>query len=807
MSGLILSEEMQPIGWSDVPQFSQEYGVKGATSLAIPRRWTPPFALLSVPQVNQLIDGTPLITIIGPEGVAKVVALVGADEGLIVRSSVVGESIWERGSYDSVPVTLNEHPTEPIRCVSEAAAQVLASSNGRPAGLMIQRYVRPSAQGEFGNLLRISKTRDHWEIATREAEGFTSRQRLNSQRDQAADPEMPLAARAGLSRERLFGAIGAWLNNELLLGRHQRLTCEWITDNRQFFLVQIDEEGEDLAGVNPFQLRVAPAVRPTGADGHFLKLAGPSALQEWDKLQVLEQLWEPTAIHKPTLFYVPLANLPQQAAGAAHQQLEADFRDLIGPRGIIVRTSVRAGGQKLFNLDRTECLEPGEAARWCFETAKKLKAEHGAVELAFIAHRFVAARASAWARADPHNPTVEINALWGLPDALQYCPYDIWDVHVPTGVATDYPDYKSDMLISQADGGWEYVRVKNELARSNSIGSVEAKDIALRSMQIAERLGRACHIMWFVGCNDEFGTPFNIPWYWTEAHEADRNLDRSAYRVFTVSDHASLDQFIAFDGSRLRQALALRPTDLKLMRDNGFINAVGEAACNSQVPVILSGSTLAHAYYLLRNQGCTVVTPSEKEHARVRRSTNLGKLVRDKIPDRIANRQEMQTMQKIGGNLRKGFLFGKLLEEALEVREATTASQKIEELADLFEVFRAIAKSEDISLSQIKLEADKKRRKAGGFEDGIILLQTAIAAPDHQTQILGGDREIGGVLGEQNIEDVAEIPFTFFGFMELDQPRSIHFDRLGVRLDLTMRPDRLEIRLVRASEQLSLPLA
>ncbi len=48
---------------------------------------------------------------------------------------------------------------------------------------------------------------------------------------------------------------------------------------------------------------------------------------------------------------------------------------------------------------------------------------------------------------------------------------------MPTGVATDYPDYKSDMLISRSDGSWEYVRVKNELARGNCIGSTEAKDI------------------------------------------------------------------------------------------------------------------------------------------------------------------------------------------------------------------------------------------------------------------------------------------------------------------------------------------
>ncbi len=254
--------------------------------------------------------------------------------------------------------------------------------------------------------------------------------------------------------------------------------------------------------------------------------------------------------------------------------LEADFRNLIGTAGIIVRTSVVAGKDKIPNLPRTECLSPGAAANWCVAKASELSKEHDPAGLAFVAHRFVASRASAWVRAEPRNPNVEINALWGLPDALQFCAYDIWEVHVPTGVATDYPDYKSVILVSKPDGSWAYERVKNELARSNSIGSTEAKDLAARSSAVAQRLGRACHVMWFVGCVDESGIPFNIPWYWTEAHAAERNPDRSAYRILTVSDGKTLEQFIGWKGPRTRQALALRPPNLELIRDTRFIEAV-----------------------------------------------------------------------------------------------------------------------------------------------------------------------------------------------------------------------------------------
>lgn len=750
------------------------------------------------------MNGVLPIELTGSVGAQCLRNLAGENGQLIVRSSVVGESIWDRGTYDSVQLSIDDDFQITSQRLLDAVNKVLASTAGRQSGLMVQRYVRPASQGEFGNLQRISKTRDHWEIATHETEDLTARIRLNSQRDSAADPEQPLAVRVGLARERLFGAIGAWLNNELLLGRSQRLNCEWITDNRQFFLVQIDEEDEDLAGVNPFQVRVPPAIRPAAENGEFLKLADATILAKWDKLQVLEQLWEPGASHKPTLFYLPLADLPVRATKKAVNRLTADFAELIGPRGIVVRTSVHANKEKLPNLARTECLTPEAAARWCFETSRKLRKDHGTADFAFVAHRFVASRASVWARAEPDKPVVEINALWGLPDALQYCPYDIWEVHVPTGVATDYPEYKSDMLISREDGSWEYVRVKNDLARNNCISSLEAKDIALRSAQIAGRLGRSCHIMWFVGCVEQDGSAFNLPWYWTEAHDAERNHDRTAFRTFTVRDKETLRQFIEFEGSRARQAVALRPADLGLMRNVPFIEAVGQAASDAQVPIILSGSTLAHAYYQLRKQGCTVVTPSEKEHARVRRTTNLGKLVRDKIPGKIAERQEIRTTRRIEGDLRKGFLISKLFEEALEVRDAPNPAQKVEELADLFEVLRAIAKYEGLSVDEIKKAADQKRRKAGGFEEGLILLQTAIGTSDRST--MDADRGVGDVLGGPTADDTAEFPFSFFGFMEIDQPHSIFFEQLGVHLDLILRPDRLEIRLSHGSEQLKLPL-
>ncbi len=799
---VIFSDDRPRADWSEAKLAEPEFGVKGARSLALPRAWTPPFAIISVRLVRSVSVAKPLSAILYKSDLARIRKMSGDSGEIIVRSSVVGESIWDRGTYLSKRVATGAEDF--VQAFDRAVQDVIASAPSKPVGLMVHRYIAPTSQGEFGNLQRISKTRDHWEISTIDRTGAMPHLRLNSQRDPAADPALPILVKSGISKERLFGAIGAWLNNELLRGKSQRLNCEWLTDNRQYYLVQIDEEDEDLSGINPFQLRVPPCSRPTAKCGAYLKVAEGAAIDAWDKLKVLKQLWEETSSHKPVLFYVRLSELPMEG-DAALEVLEHDFHELIGASGIIVRTSVLATETKILNLPRTECLTPAGAVKWCMDTAAKLSANHDLATLAFVAHRFIAARASAWARADIDRPIVEIHSLWGLPDALQYCPYDIWEVHVPTNVATDYPEYKSDMLISKNDGSWEHARVKNEIARSNSISSTEARDVATRSLAIADRLGRPCHIMWFIGCTDPDGTKFNLPWYWTEAHAAERNNDRATYSTITVTDDESLLRFADWNGPRNRQALALKPTDRNLMRDTDFIIRVGEAAKVANVPIILSGSTLAHAYYQLRMRGCAVVTPTEKGRSRIRHSANLGKLVRDKIPSRIAERREHEVTRKIPVSLMKGFLVSKLFEEALEVRDAVGHDQKMEELADLYEVVRAMAKSEGIELPEIERAADRKREKVGGFEQGLILLQTGITTSD-RNPLADLDRAIGQVLANRTSDDTVELPFSFFGFMEFDQPRSILFEQFRIRVDVSLRPDRIELRIVRSSEQLGLPL-
>jgi predicted house-cleaning noncanonical NTP pyrophosphatase (MazG superfamily) len=786
---VLLSSSSRVIDWSESQSFGEKYGRKAAGLLTLPRLWTPPFALIPAELSADFQTSENVEKLLGKKNLLAIQNIGKATGNLIVRSSIVGESIWDRGKYQSVTIEANKAGF--AGRLRDASRAVLNSAPGKRVGLIVQSHISPIARGEFGNLLRISKTRDHWELSN-ERDGTVSRVRINSQRDTAASVLSSLLHKRGLSQERLFGSVAAWTNNVLLRGQSVRVTGEWIADNKSTYLVQIDEEDEDFLGVNPFQLRIDQAHQAKAEAGTFLRLAQGDALKEWDKLVVIDELAEPQQTNRPKLFYLPLVDLKDEKKRPSLAQLTNDFQNQIGPDGIVVRTSIKAGKPKITNLRRSEGMSPGQAAKWILATYRELTAAgNSAEELAFVAHRFVAARASAWVRADPASPNVEIHCLWGLPDALQYCPYDIWEVHVPTGTATDYLEYKSNMLIAREDGSWEYVRVKNELGRSTSVTRSEANDIAVRTFSIAKKLGKPIHVMWFVGCIDANGSQFCIPWYWVEAHDAEKNIDRSSYAIFEVKTESDLAALKAFSGSKQRLAVELMPTEQKLMRDERFIAEVGKCANAMGVPVILSGSTLAHAYYVLRRAGCTVVTKGEKEHSRVRKSAVFGKLVRDKIPQKIAVRGESEITQMVPESLKRGFLFAKLIEEALEVRNASGEEKKTE-LADLFEVVRTLAKSEGFTLDEIGAAANTKREKSGGFDDGLVLLQTGILGRD-RLSLQQSDKQPTQVLSRRISGGAFELPFTVF-------------DDLNVYLTVTLKSDRIVLELSSEAQQLELEL-
>lgn len=96
------------------------------------------------------------------------------------------------------------------------------------------------------------------------------------------------------------------------------------------------------------------------------------------------------------------------------------------------------------------------------------------------------------------------------------------------------------------------------------------------------------------------------------------------------------------------------------------------------------------------------------------------KLVSDKIPNIIKEKKETPVLKILDDLEYKEAVEKKLYEEYKEVIEAS-GEDRVEELADVLEIIKALAKLENKTLEDVIKVANKKVDKRGGFEEKIFL--------------------------------------------------------------------------------------
>ena len=96
------------------------------------------------------------------------------------------------------------------------------------------------------------------------------------------------------------------------------------------------------------------------------------------------------------------------------------------------------------------------------------------------------------------------------------------------------------------------------------------------------------------------------------------------------------------------------------------------------------------------------------------------KLVRDNIPAIIKNNGETPITRILTSEEYKQELEKKLYEEYQEVLEAS-GEDRIEELADMLEIIKSLAKLENKDLDDVINIANQKNSKRGSFNDKIFL--------------------------------------------------------------------------------------
>lgn len=98
----------------------------------------------------------------------------------------------------------------------------------------------------------------------------------------------------------------------------------------------------------------------------------------------------------------------------------------------------------------------------------------------------------------------------------------------------------------------------------------------------------------------------------------------------------------------------------------------------------------------------------------------MGKLVRDKIPEIIRQSGREPVVTVLDDEGYRAALMAKLFEEAAELREAS-GDEVPGEIADVYEVLRALAAVHGHDWETIEKVAELKRRERGGFQDRLYL--------------------------------------------------------------------------------------
>ena len=125
-----------------------------------------------------------------------------------------------------------------------------------------------------------------------------------------------------------------------------------------------------------------------------------------------------------------------------------------------------------------------------------------------------------------------------------------------------------------------------------------------------------------------------------------------------------------------------------------------------------------------------IVTPvraiakTEKEYTINTSIKKHEKLVRDGIPEKIRNNDEIPITKTLDTKEYRKSLFNKLHEELQEISEAKSKKQLLEEFADLLEVLEASAKANGLPWVDVLAEKKKKKTLLGGFEKRTYLLST-----------------------------------------------------------------------------------
>jgi predicted house-cleaning noncanonical NTP pyrophosphatase (MazG superfamily) len=469
----------------------------------------------------------------------------------------------------------------------------------------------------------------------------------------------------------------------------------------------------------------------------------------------------------------------------------------------VIRSDVSSEIADRFLLPRTDKrLTPARARGFMVRTIKALMSAGASPDsIAFILHRFIPARASAWSLAAPGHPSVWVDGTWGLPDGLLFYPHDSFEVDEDGRILDQKVRAKSRIVDFDEHANFVTREPGPPWDWKPALDAETLSVIRDDSVAIADRLGQPVETMFFLETPAHFSNTHVLPWYYTtdiRPSELSKTESHFSSAVYPIRVAADLHKFAADAKANPAWArrVGLRPDfNLELLRDERFLSQVADLAVTTGSHVEFSGSLLSHTFSILQRKGVHVraVDPYEPRGERLR----FNKLVRDRIPDAIEERGERVQTARLSAFDRERLMLRKLVEEVVEVRRARTPEERAAELADLLEVVSGIAEILGLSLADLERAMSAKREARGGFERGLVLVETYLPSVAEVTgKSSGRELRISGTEAERRL--TSDEPRLQRPHRNTEETPIIH---LLVPLTAAVMADEEEVALLQVGEE------
>ncbi len=680
---------------------------------------------------------------------AALVVGIKDQEPIIVRSSGCSEGLEERGKFYSSDGTLN-NTLQPLQeCLQKLVSDKDLEKERIP--LVIQEYALPiSAKGHLSNERRCYKEKRDWLGEFEQQESGMANPTFNINLRNWRK-KIIVGKRTGESLTcNLTARVSEVLKIPAAWGyeRRLRLHFEWVWDGKAIYLVQVDRE-HDSIGVDPTIAH--KSLRSVTSD--FAPKCLNVITKKHARYNKISNVFTYLKLGLPITKLYVLDNqkvINGLASGHVPSELKEDLSELV-KGSLVIRMDIATDDiNRRQLLPRThEVREIRSALEWLKKTSAKIKAKRIRDDLVFIFHNFVPAVSSAFAYAKPGERKVQIEALWGLPEGIYYNSHDkyIVDTRSPQ-VKMLRPDnmgrfevreklnFKQFFVAPNQDGLWTTKILKQPYDWGGSIRQQEwVKEIALESRRIAEEEGKPLSIMWFVDVPREACSRTIFPWYHeyydsgivsrSPTHRTKTPFDKSLV-IKTNEDIEVLRREAKKNRSSVRR-VRIQPQEEALIRDKDTLRVIGELTQKIGAIILLEGGMLSHAYYQLMKTKAIVEVVHPFADFEDKREFN--KLVRDKVPSNIKSGGEVVFETRITGEFLLRALREKLVEEAFEVMDAVDQDSIIGELADVAEVVDGILSQLNVNRASLQKRQSQKRKKKGGFQDGLVLLDTKNPLP------------------------------------------------------------------------------